>query len=121
MPGATPTEPAITREERTRDGVSGIVPNVIPQPFLTFEQRAKGDGQLPVLITLVAGRKRTSVAQRIAPQFRKFVQGIETSDKRFDGSHAIGLAPSTAQRRVNRHHINRQSPQQYVHPATSCS
>ena len=94
---------------------------MIPLPLLTFEQRAKGDGQPPVLIALVAGRKRTSVAQCIAPQFGKFVEGVETPDERFDGSHAISLAPFTAQRRVNRHHINRQSPQQYVHPATSCS
>jgi hypothetical protein len=44
-------------------GVSGIVPNVIPQPFLIFEQQAKPDGDLPVLIALVSRRKRTRIAQ----------------------------------------------------------
>jgi hypothetical protein len=43
--------------------VSGIVPNVIPQPFLIFEQQAKPDGDLPVLIALVSRRKRTRIAQ----------------------------------------------------------
>jgi hypothetical protein len=69
MPRATLTELAFTRDQRTRDeslarsGVSGIVANVIPQPILIFEQQAKPDGDLPVLIALVSRRKRTRIAQ----------------------------------------------------------
>jgi hypothetical protein len=37
--------------------VSGIVPNVIPPPFLIFEQHAKGSGQLPVLTALAPDRQ----------------------------------------------------------------
>jgi hypothetical protein len=37
--------------------------NVIPQPFLIFEQQAKPDRDLPVLIALVSRRKRTRIAQ----------------------------------------------------------
>jgi hypothetical protein len=43
-------------------GVSGIVPNVIPLSFLTFEKRAKGDGDLQVHIALVSRRKCPRIA-----------------------------------------------------------
>jgi hypothetical protein len=56
-----------------QSGVSGIVPNVIPQPFLIFEQQAKPDGDLPVLIALVSRSKRTRIAQQISPQPPKFI------------------------------------------------
>jgi len=40
--------------------VSGIVLNVIPQPFLIFEQQPKSDGDLPVLIALVCATSATT-------------------------------------------------------------
>ena len=41
----------------------GIVPNLIPQSFLIFQQRAKGDGDTKVLIALVSRRKCPRIAQ----------------------------------------------------------
>jgi hypothetical protein len=41
--------------------------HVSPPPFLAFEQRAKRDGDLQVLIALVSRRKCPRIAQHIAP------------------------------------------------------
>jgi hypothetical protein len=60
---------------------------VSPPPFLTFEQRAKRDGDLQVLIALVSRRKCPRIAQDIAPQFGQFIEAVETLDAGIDGSH----------------------------------
>jgi hypothetical protein len=52
---------------------------VIPQPLLAFEQRAKQDGDLQVLIALVSRRKYPRMAPDIASQSREFVQAVETA------------------------------------------
>ena len=43
------------------------------QPILILEQRAKGDGDLPMLIALIAWRRCPRIAQHSAPQLRKFI------------------------------------------------
>ena len=60
---------------------------MIPSPFLAFEQRAKGDGDMQVLIALVARRKCPRIAQYIAPQFGQFIEAVERLDGRIDGRH----------------------------------
>jgi hypothetical protein len=42
------------------------------EPFSVFEQDAKRQGDLPVLIPFGAGRKRTRIAQNVAPVLKKF-------------------------------------------------
>ncbi len=53
---------------------------MIAQPLLAFEQRAKRDGDLQVLIALVSRRKCPRIAQDIAPQFGQFIEAVETLD-----------------------------------------
>jgi hypothetical protein len=52
-------------------GLSGIVPNVIPLSFLAFEKRAKGDGDLQMLIVLVSRRKCPRIAAMGAGPIRQ--------------------------------------------------
>jgi hypothetical protein len=50
-----------------------------------------------VLVSLIARRNATRVAQRIAPQFDKFFDGIKTFGG-FSGRHGFSLHPSQAER-----------------------
>ena len=54
------------RPDRSVDSIAAFA-RVSQQPFLIFEQRAKGDGDLQVLIALVSRRKCPRIAQNIAP------------------------------------------------------
>jgi hypothetical protein len=72
--------------DRSVDSLAAFA-RVSPQPFLIFEQRAKGDSDLQVLIAFVSRRKCSRIAQYIAPQFHKFIQAVETLDAGIDGSH----------------------------------
>jgi len=65
----------------------GIVPGMIPQPFLIFEKRTKGDCDMQVLIAFVSRRKCPRIAQYIAPQFHKFIQAVESLDAGIDGTY----------------------------------
>jgi hypothetical protein len=103
------------RTSENQSVASGIVPDVSPKPLLASEKRAKGDGDLPMTIALVTRRKRTSIAQRIAPQFLKFVQAVKTFDQRLAIGHGIRLARSTAEGPVK----SRSS--QSRQPSTVCS
>jgi hypothetical protein len=68
--------------------VPGIIPNVIPQPFLVPEKPTQRHSYLQVLVALASRRKRTSVAQHSAPQVRQFISAVEeTVGKWLDGSH----------------------------------
>jgi hypothetical protein len=60
---------------------------VSPQPFLIFEQRAKGDSDMQVLTAFISRKECPRIAQYIAPQFHKFIQTVETLDAAIDGSH----------------------------------
>jgi hypothetical protein len=42
------------------------------EPFLVFEQRAKQQRNLPMMISFGTGRKRTGMAQNVAPMLKKF-------------------------------------------------
>jgi hypothetical protein len=42
------------------------------EPFLIFEQRAKQQRNLPMMISFGTGRKRTGMAQNVAPMLKKF-------------------------------------------------
>ena len=68
------------------DGIAAFA-RVSPQPFLIFEQRAKADSDMQVLIAFVSRRKCPRIAQYIAPQFHKFIQAVETLDAGIDGRH----------------------------------
>ena len=68
------------------DGIAAFA-RVSPQPILIFEQRAKGDGDMQVLIAFVSRRKCPRIAQYIAPQFHKFIQAVEALDAGIDASH----------------------------------
>jgi hypothetical protein len=41
------------------------------EPFLVFEQRAKQQRNLPMMISFGTGRKRTGMAQNVAPMLKK--------------------------------------------------
>jgi len=41
------------------------------QPLLVLEERAKQQGNLPMMISFSAGRKRTGKAQNVAPMLKK--------------------------------------------------
>jgi hypothetical protein len=66
-----------------QSGVSGIVPNVVSQPLLVPKKAAQRDSHLQLMFALVSRRKRTSVAQYIAPYFRKFAYAVERLDEQF--------------------------------------
>jgi hypothetical protein len=68
------------------------------EPFSVLEQGAKRQGDLPVLIPFGAGRKRTRIAQNVAPVLKKFRLTVTrviyrqfTSNRRH-GSHLCPLS-----------------------------
>jgi hypothetical protein len=55
-----------------RNNASEIASSVCAKPFLVLEQGAKRQGNLPMPITLGAGRKRAGVSQGVAPVLDEF-------------------------------------------------
>jgi hypothetical protein len=47
------------------------------EPFLVFEQRAKQQRNLPMMISFGTGRKRTGMAQNVAPMLKKLRLAVE--------------------------------------------
>jgi hypothetical protein len=60
------------RPDRSVDSIAACA-RVSPPPFLIFEKRAKGDGDMKVLIAFLTRRKCPPIAQHIAPQLPKFI------------------------------------------------
>jgi hypothetical protein len=67
------------------------------EPFLVFEQRAKQQRNLPMMISFGTGRKRTGMAQNVAPMLKKVRLAVErlvyrqhTSNRRH-GSHLFAF------------------------------
>jgi hypothetical protein len=55
-----------------RNNACEIASSVCAKPFLVLEQGAKRQGNLPMPITLGAGRKRAGVSQGVAPVLDEF-------------------------------------------------
>jgi hypothetical protein len=67
------------------------------EPFLIFEQRAKQQRNLPMMISFGTGRKRTGMTQNVAPMLKKVRLAVErlvyrqhTSNRRH-GSHLFAF------------------------------